>query len=134
MKKLFILIPLDFYNKKSMHMKLLCSLIPILFIMFACAKPQPPDSENMRIEYRRYCSTSEEQSCFGSHYVGCAEAANPKSDEEPEDWLPHCKRAARQACCPLVKGTAYKYDYGERYWIPWSEVPEDHKTVLNNRG
>jgi len=115
-------------------MKKLSILIPILFIMFACGQYLPPDSANMRIEYRRYCSEPEQQECFGSHYVECAAAANPKSDEEPEDWLNKCRDMAREACCPLTKGVVYNYDYGERYWIPWDEVPKEHKVILNERG
>ena len=115
-------------------MRKLFILIPLLFIISACSFPLPPDSANMRTDYRRYCSTPEEQKCFGKHFVDCASAANPKSDEEPEDWLPHCKEAAGEACCPLTKGVVYNYDYGERYWIPWDEVPDKHKAILIKRG
>ena len=107
-------------------MKKLFMLIPILFVVFACEPIVSSDS--MEVYYRRYCSTPEQQECFGDRNIACIDAANPKSDEEPEDWLPHCRKMAREACCPLTKGIKYMSSSGyEKYWIPWSEVPEEHK-------
>ena len=90
----------------------------------------------MELDYRYHCATDEQKECFGDRNVACIEAANPKSDEEPEDWLPQCREMGREACCPLTKGVKYRNSGGltyEKYWIPWSKVPDYDKAVLNNR-
>jgi hypothetical protein len=53
-----------------------------------------------RTEVRR-CdpSTTEKRASF---ILDCIERANPKSDEEPEDWLYYCQRFATDLYCPLV--------------------------------
>jgi hypothetical protein len=89
--------------------------------------------KSARIKYKHYCATDEQRRCMAEVAVKCAEAANPKSDEEPEDWLPKCKNIAEEGCCPLTKGVSYKDVHGFEYnWLPWSEVPEEHKKALED--
>ena len=41
--------------------------------------------------------------------LNCIANANPKSDEEPEDWLPMCEAMAQRMYCVKI--------HGFRYWI-----------------
>lgn len=46
-----------------------------------------------------YCEESSE-SDRAEFIVRCISAANPHSDEEPEDWIMKCQRMAVQTYCP----------------------------------
>ncbi len=35
--------------------------------------------------------------------LACIANANPKSDEEPEDWLKICQQIAEQTICPITR-------------------------------
>lgn len=60
--------------------------------LLGCA--EPPSYE---ISYRITCSPSVERA---DKIIACVAAANPKSDEEPEDWLRICNEMMRDALCP----------------------------------
>ena len=45
-------------------------------------------------------STTEKRAAFT---LQCIANANPKSDEEPEDWVWLCHRMAEQTYCPEIK-------------------------------
>ena len=89
------------------------------------------DVATIRIYYERYCATPEQMQCFGQRMVELAQAANPKSDEEPEDWLPNCQKMSREACCPLTKGVLYQYKYTKAEWLPWSMASAKDKAFLS---
>jgi len=116
-------------------------IIGMFFLfVYGCTLDKTPEEENnavlryAHIAYRFYCATDEQRCCFAEVSVKCAEAANPKSDEEPEDWLPRCRDIAREGCCPLTKGVRYNDSNGyEMNWLPWSEVPEEHRRYLEAR-
>ena len=49
----------------------------------------------------RYCK---EYSLEAKQWISdCIKNANPKSDEEPEDWILQCRLTATQIYCPMVK-------------------------------
>ena len=37
----------------------------------------------------------------------CLKDANPKSDEEPEDWIRQCERTGSRILCPQVRTVTY---------------------------
>jgi len=47
---------------------------------------------------RHHCTpnTAQQRADF---ILRCVEGANPKSDEEPEDWIRHCQYMAEQTLC-----------------------------------
>jgi len=109
-------------------------IVLLAICLSGCSESTPKDKskevlKKARISYKYYCQTPEQKSCMIRAAIGCAEAANPKSDEEPEDWLPKCKELAEEGCCPYTKGVVYSGNYVNE-WIPWSEVPEEHKRIL----
>ena len=52
-----------------------------------------------RVHMRHVCDndTIEKRAEF---IINCVKGANPKSDEEPEDWLKICQTMAEQTYCP----------------------------------
>jgi hypothetical protein len=48
------------------------------------------------------CSGKEEQ--VRSFILECIRAANPRADEEPEDWIGLCERMAWRTHCSFVRG------------------------------
>jgi len=49
--------------------------------------------------------------------LNCIKNANPKSDEEPEDWIEICKKMAETIYCnkKLIDVTYYKFSSSD-YW------------------
>lgn len=47
----------------------------------------------------RSCETEAERTALQAWILECIERANPKSDEEPEDWMPTCEAIGRRAIC-----------------------------------
>lgn len=85
----------------------------------------------MRISYRYYCTEKADRQGYSESFLKCVFNANPKSDEEPEDWIPKCAEYTREAWCPLVKGVLYRNSAGyETNWVPWELVPKKHQEEL----
>lgn len=60
----------------------------------------------------------------------CVEGANPKSDEEPEDWIRHCQYMAEETLCSIQTITIVeRCAHGESlfgsctYWMEVSREP-----------
>ena len=73
-------------------------------IVFGCTENYPKYSESHEMDY--YCSESiiNNKSEF---ILTCINNANPKSDEEPEDWLKICEEMALNAYCEKVSVIKY---------------------------
>ena len=84
-------------------------------------------------ETRNYCKA--DTAILRSEFIlQCLKNANPKSDEEPEDWIYQCKEMAEETLCPLIEVTVkqecrVKSGFSnECSW--WSDrvISETHKT------
>lgn len=65
-----------------------------------CADPKGSTREYVNTQ--AFCTedTKKERSDF---ILSCIEAANPKSDEEPEDWIHVCQKMAEETLCSRVR-------------------------------
>ncbi len=89
------------------------------------------ENERMRISYRNFCTELKDRPSYSDTFLKCVLNGNPKSDEEPEDWIPVCAKVAKEVWCPLVKGIRYwSSGGGTTNWIPWDEAPALHKEIL----
>jgi hypothetical protein len=52
--------------------------------------------------HKHHC-TSETKTERSDFILQCIKNANPKSDEEPEDWIRDCQKMAEETHCPKVK-------------------------------
>lgn len=73
--------------------------------LIACREPPPPP----RITFDRHCSM-EQSERVAKFIVDCAEAANPKSDEEGEDLVEQCEETAKNVLCPEVAFVSHRVD------------------------
>ncbi len=60
-----------------------------------------------------YCSAPEEVAVVSVWILHCIEKANPKSDEDPEDWVKQCQRTAEEIHC-----TDYPTFRRRGHWVP----------------
>lgn len=72
--------------------------LSVALCLAACVDPPPPVP---RITFDRHCSM-EQSERVAKFIVDCAEAANPKSDEEGEDLVEQCEETAKNVLCPEV--------------------------------
>lgn len=77
-------------------MKKIKILIPL--IIAACNRN--PES---RCGMRPACTTPDDRQALASFIIKCAEAANPKSDEEGEDLVKQCQWSGNEVICPQQK-------------------------------
>ena len=86
-----------------MKIKLL-TILPLLALT-ACGEDEY--STYMRQDLVCDASSVSQRSDF---ILSCIKNANPKSDEEPEDWIKDCQDMAEETYCELktVKVTMYK--------------------------
>ncbi len=66
-------------------------------VLFGC---EAAERTRTITEYDCNTSTAQDRAEF---ILDCLEAGNPKSDEEPEDWIPLCMRKADQLFCKKRK-------------------------------
>lgn len=89
-------------------MKALLLLFAVL-LMSAC--------ESQRIEYR-HIVPPENMEAHRAWILECIEKANPKSDEEPEDWIARCYYVSKQLFGIRTKGIHTHISGTSRYWEP----------------
>lgn len=72
-------------------------LFVLLFFLVGC-------SESVVVERssRQACEKIEERRELAQFILKCAEAANPKSDEEGEDLVIQCQRTGIATLCPTI--------------------------------
>lgn len=61
-----------------------------------CGNPEGEQRTFMASRHHCTLETAQQRADF---ILRCVEAANPKSDEEPEDWIRHCQYMAEQTLC-----------------------------------
>jgi len=71
-------------------------IILISLLVVGCSKP----SVEIRRSTRNECTTIEQKREVAAFILKCAEAANPKSDEEGEDLVIECRRTGLSVLCP----------------------------------
>jgi hypothetical protein len=90
-----------------------------VFLVMGCTS-EPPIP---RITFDRYCSM-EQSERVAQFIVACAEAANPKSDEEDEDLVAQCEKTAKNVMCPEVAFVKVYSRDDYRSPVPCSQVKD----------
>ena len=94
----------------------------LLFSLTACGE----DEYSTEMKEKTVCDESS-KSKRANFILSCIKNANPKSDEEPEDWIKDCQYIAEETYCELktVKVTRYK---------PSGSYLEKYKNRTNQQG
>lgn len=74
--------------------KLIIATVVSLFILSGCSK-----GETRVVEKQAHHCTQESSKERADFILQCINNANPKSDEEPEDWIRHCQYIAEETLC-----------------------------------
>jgi hypothetical protein len=102
----------------------LITVLVLLFALTACGEDEY--ATYLRQELVCDASSVSQRSDF---ILTCIKNANPKSDEEPEDWITYCQDMAKETYCELktVKVTTYKP--AGSYWrnIKTEPINKDNK-------
>ena len=85
-------------------------ILAAFLIVVGCSEVDESNIE-YSLEIKCEADTIEKRSAF---ILQCIESANPKSDEEPEDWLTVCQDMAEETYCPKVPACVnwFKPAYG----------------------
>lgn len=79
-------------------MRRIVILLIVSIVLCSCGEF---DSERT-IERARYICSSDTVKDRADFTLDCIKNANPKSDEEPEDWIYKCKTMADETFCSLI--------------------------------
>lgn len=60
-----------------------------------------------RLIYKPDCSPQETEK-LANWMLECIKRANPKSDEEPEDWILQCERTGKRTLCSSVPAVRFQ--------------------------
>lgn len=73
----------------------------VIVLVFALSACTGKDETNTYTRFENACTmdSSKQRADF---ILQCIENANPKSDEEPEDWIKKCQYMAEETLCPTV--------------------------------
>ena len=82
---------------KNFKRSTLALSILIALLCAGCSK-----GEIRVIETTAHHCTMESSEKRAKFILQCIENGNPKSDEEPEDWIRHCQYMAEQTLCPEI--------------------------------
>lgn len=96
----------------------------MVFIMIALSNTGCSETRSIDRMTRKDCVTDLHKKQLADFILKCAEAANPKSDEEGEDLVIQCERTGINTLCPATescrdvidKGGLQGYVYGS--WEP----------------
>lgn len=107
--------------------KLNVLLSAICLVLVGCSNPE--GQQRSYVKNLHHC-TEETKQDRAEFILTCIENANPKSDEEPEDWITDCKWMAEQTLCKKEKVTITEQcAHGESllgscsYWRETNRVP-----------
>lgn len=95
-------------------------IVLLAFAMTACGDTQRTITKTV---YE--CGPSDKVANF---ILQCIENGNPKSDEEPEDWIWLCEQMANRALCPGVTYEVHQELYGGQ----WTELSRQRVTKQDN--
>ena len=79
-------------------------LIVLLSVLLCVACSDNSEKGKVReIEARQNYCTADTSKDRAEFILQCLKNANPKSDEEPEDWIYQCKEMAEDTLCPMTE-------------------------------
>lgn len=96
-----------------MKFLLISILLISVLLMMSCICAQDPE-----LHYKHECSPEQNEQ-IAAWVLKCIEVANPKADEEPEDWIYQCKRTAKQTLCNMQPFLTYQPCLS----CTWSTIP-----------
>lgn len=84
-------------------------------------------------DYEKHC-TQDTMTKRAEFILSCIENGNPKSDEEPEDWIGKCKEMAEDTYCPLEKAITTQEcsitnEFGGCTWYYARTVNKEYEVV-----
>ena len=79
--------------RKSLNVALIFLLVAFLT---GCGNPEGEQRTFMASKHHCTPETAQQRADF---ILRCVEGANPKSDEEPEDWIGQCQHMAEETLC-----------------------------------
>lgn len=91
----------------------------VAFLLVGCGPGEIRERQKTFVECDQ--TTAERRSEF---ILRCIEGGNPKSDEEPEDWMPLCMRKADDLFCPKKAYVVTEQDQGS-WWMEISRRPAE---------
>jgi len=105
-------------------MKKLIIATALLLVLTACGE----DEYSTHMKEDTVCENSS-NSKRADFILSCIKNANPRSDEEPEDWIRQCQYIAEETYCELktVKVTMYKPSGGFWRSIKTEPINKDNK-------
>ena len=96
-------------------------IICFAFLCIGCSKGDLRTTE----KNAHHCTldSSEKRASF---ILQCISNANPKSDEEPEDWITKCQNMAEETLCPEITMliTERCASNAGCYWVEISRTPK----------
>ena len=81
------------FNKTALRLAVALTVL----LLAACSK-----GELRSLEKNAHHCAMESSEKRADFILQCIKNANPKSDEEPEDWIQKCQRMAEETLCPEV--------------------------------
>jgi len=82
------------------------AFIASIILLAACGEPwQPPPPRAATVQR---CVSQEDRDKLSDFVSMCIRDANPKSDEEPEDWIKQCESTGISMICPIVPAVSVK--------------------------
>ncbi len=90
--------------------KLIITLV-LLISLTACGE----DEYSTHMKQDLVCDASS-VSQRADFILSCIKNANPKSDEEPEDWITYCQDMAEETYCELQTVRVTKYKPAGSFW------------------
>ncbi len=108
-------------------------LTGILFCvaLVGCDKDETQDATELKMGYVLECAEADKMSAF---VLECIKNANPKSDEEPEDWIKLCKYMSDGIHCKEVDAFYYKTGYNRSAYTKCSEAKNDREKTACGLG
>lgn len=86
------------------------SLMFVLVLLVGCSKAED------RVIKRMSSNCDGTENNVSEFTLQCIKNANPKSDEEPEDWIYMCKNMAVDTFCKKVSVTVKQHREKHGYW------------------
>ena len=107
---------------KSKRVRATLGAVLIALLCAGCSKGE------IRVrEINAHHCTMESSEKRADFILQCIDNANPKSDEEPEDWIGKCQNMAEQTLCPeitMVKTERCASNMG-CVWVETKREPKD---------
>ena len=100
----------------------------IILVALLCTACTNPDETRVFLKTDNYCKKDTTQKRV-DFILQCIANANPKSDEEPEDWIRECQWMAEDTFCDKAVFEVTER-YGDSSRCHWCEVSRRPKELL----